>query len=190
MKVDNPAALRFILQDDIYLLKKDKTIVDEAVAAPIAEAADQPVAEPIAEPPVEAAPEPVIETPVVKLSYLGKHQKDFLILVHYPGHEFIADDHLTALENILKRKDHAIDDVAILNMATSTIADMDGLITYFSPVKVLIMGKDAMPAKMEAVPFNQPKQAGSYMALYSFSFDDMMSSTENKKAFWDQMKNL
>jgi hypothetical protein len=31
---------------------------------------------------------------------------------------------------------------------------------------------------------------GSCMVLYSFSFDGMMSSNENKKAFWDQMKTL
>jgi hypothetical protein len=29
-----------------------------------------------------------------------------------------------------------------------------------------------------------------YMALYSFSFDEMMSSNDNKKAFWEQMKTL
>ncbi len=166
MKAESPAALRFILQDDIYLLQNDKTYTDEK------------------------SPQPVEETPAVKLNYLGKYKKAFLVMVHYPGHEFIADVHLTALENILKRKDYAIDDVAILNMATAAIRNLDELLTYFNPQKILLLGKDALPANIEAIALNEPKQMEGCMALYTFSFADMMDSTENKKAFWEQMKNL
>ena len=166
MKAETPAALRFILQDDIYQLQNDKTYTDEK------------------------SPEPVVETAAVKLNYLGKYKKAFLVMVYYPGHEFIADAHLTALENILKRKDYAIDDVAIVNMATAAITNLDELLAYFNPQKLLLLGKDALSANMEALMLNEPKQVEGCMVLYSFSFNDMMDSTENKKAFWDQMKNF
>lgn len=166
MKAESPAALRFILQDDIYLLQNDKTYT------------------------AEKSPGPVVETPPAKLNYLGKYKKGFLVMVHYPGHEFIAGAHLTALENILKRKDHTIDDVAIVNMATAALANLDELLAYFNPKKLLLLGKDALPANMEAVTLNEPKQVAGCIALYSFSFDDMIDNTENKKAFWEQMKNF
>lgn len=166
MKAESPAALRFILQDDIYLLQNDKTYTDEK------------------------SPRPVEETPAVKLNYLGKYKKAFLVMVHYPGHEFIDGVHLTALESILKRKDYTIDDVAIVNMATAAITKTDELLAYFNPQKLLLLGQGALPANMVALTLNEPKQIAGCMALYSFSFDDMMDSTENKRAFWDQMKNF
>jgi hypothetical protein len=166
VKAESPAALRFILQDDIYLLQNDKTYTDEK------------------------PPGPVAGTPAVKLNYLGKYKKAFLVMVHYPGHEFIADVHLTALESILTRKDHVIDDVAIVNMATAALTNLDELLAYFNPKKLLLLGKEALPANMEALVLNEPKQIAGCMALYSFSFDDMMDNTENKKAFWEQMKNF
>jgi hypothetical protein len=166
VNVENPAALRFIMQDDIYLLPADK------IASP------------------KKTEAPVVQTPQPVFNYLGKNKKNLLITVHYTDSEFIADEHLTALENILKRKEHLIDDVAILNLATQTITDIAQLEAYFKPVKILILGAQAMPKNLEALAVNQLKQLGDYTALYSFSFAEMMSSTDNKKAFWDQMKNL
>ncbi|MDB4924795.1 hypothetical protein [Mucilaginibacter sp.] len=190
MRTENPTALRFILQDDIYLLAHDKTAADKLPAEPIAKTLAEPAAEIHTEPVAEKTPEPIVETPPVKLNYLGEHKKGFLVLVHYTEHEFIADAHLTALESILKRKEYAIDDVAILNMAKAAITDIDSLLTYFNPQKLLVLGKSALPGRIEALTLNQPKQISNVTALYSFSFDDMMSSTENKKTFWDQMKTL
>jgi DNA polymerase III psi subunit len=40
------------------------------------------------------------------------------------------------------------------------------------------------------LPLNQPVQGKKTHVLYSFSFDEMMSSNDNKKAFWEQMKTL
>ena len=166
MKIENPAALRFIMQDDIYLLPGDKNS------------------------PVEKIAEPVVKTEKPILNYLGKHKKSFLVIVHYTNHEFIADTHLAALENILKRKEYSLDDVAIFNKATHPGVGFEELQAYFNPQKLLVLGKDALPANSIAFTFNQPQELAGYTALYSFSFDEMMDNTANKKTFWDQMKNL
>ena len=166
MKIETPAALRFIMQDDIYLLPADKT---------------EPVSKPT---------ETIIKTPKIDFNYLGKNNKKFLVVTHYTNHEFIADAHLTALENILKRKDHALEDVAIFNLANHADADIEQLQNYFNPQKILLLGKNALPANIEALVFNQPQKTRNMMVLYSFSFDDMMDDVANKKAFWEQMKTL
>jgi len=167
MKIDNPQAFRFILQDEIYLLDNDKI----AKHIPVAE-------------------EPIVKTPDLNFNYLGRNNKNFLVLVNYAAEETISEAHLTALENILKRKDLSIDDVAILNTHAYLPLSVASLSQYFKYRKLLIMGKNALPADMEPVTLNQPKKKGDTAVLYSFSFDEMMDSNENKKAFWDQMKTL
>ncbi|MDB5024980.1 MAG: hypothetical protein JWP78_2735 [Mucilaginibacter sp.] len=166
MKVEDPNALRFILQDDIYLLKEDKDNYNNV-----------------------SAPLPQIETPQVNFNYLGANKKNFLILVNYPEHEFIADDHLTALESILIRKGRSRDDVAIFNIAKIS-PEYQLLTAYFKPRILLILGQQSIPAGMKHPAFNRCESNEGMQVLYTFSFDAMMSNTDHKKAFWDQMKTL
>ncbi|HWZ36044.1 MAG TPA: hypothetical protein VNW51_07795, partial [Mucilaginibacter sp.] len=129
MKAEHAAALPYIFQDEVYLLPDERSfegpVVAGAVAAPI------PVVEPAAEPvatPVPAEPTPVaepkaspdVQSPAAQFNCLGSNKKGFLIFVHYPNHEFMDQEHLTALQNILKRKELELDDVAILNLAKTT----------------------------------------------------------------------
>lgn len=174
MKVENPVALRFLLQDELYLLGTDKSLYEKTNTP-------EPVIEEII---------PEIKTQAVNFNYLGQNLKNFLILVHYPELEFIAETHLTALENILKRKDLAINDVAILNIATYNTVKFDELIAFFKPAKLLLLGKNAQPQGIAPLTLNSPQVLDGRTTLYSFGFDEMMDSTDNKKAFWEQMKSL
>ena len=189
MKIENPAAYRFIIDEDIYLLNNDKAVL----AAIGHEAAEQTIVleAPVApSTPVIVAEPPIEKAPVIEFKYLGKHQKKFLILVHYTGHEFIDEAHLTALTNILKRKELAIDDVAILNLAQHTNATFEQVADFFMPQKLLFMGKTSLLAGMDTLPHNQPKAVKDFTLLYSYSFDEMMDNNDLKKAFWEQVKNL
>jgi DNA polymerase III psi subunit len=199
MKVDNPGAFRFIMQDELYLLPEDKVaqpgpFVREPVSTP-APAAETPLAKPLE--PVAASqtvaitlpPQP-IKTPEPSFNYVGNNNKHFLILVNYQSEEFIAPAHLAALENILKRKDLALDDVAIFNVNKYQPITITKIAELLKPSKMVIMGKDALPQGIGNLPLNSPVQGKKTHVLYSFSFDEMMSSNENKKAFWDQMKTL
>jgi hypothetical protein len=214
VRAENPVALRFILQDDVYLLQGDKASIIQIPVTPVADvpqsAADvlpDPIAvepvltEPVVQPVVVEIPvltEPVTATPQItvtetlaeQFNYLGGNKKQFLIITHYLNEEHIAADHLTALQNILKRKDYEIDDVAILNIAKATVTTVTDIVSYFKPEKLLILGEAAVPAGMGVPPVNQYKKMKNGVFLRSFSFDEMMSSTDNKKVFWEQMKNL
>jgi hypothetical protein len=159
MKVDNPYAFRFIMEDEIYLLDKDKGVKTIPSTENI---------------PVEEAPaitKPIVETPQITFNYLGDNNKRFLVLGNYATEEFIAD-------------------VAIFNINTYPDTNINQLTEYFKPEKLLVLGASALPAGINKLMLNEPAQSGSYTALYSFSFDEMMSSNDNKKAFWEQMKKL
>ncbi len=43
---------------------------------------------------------------------------------------------------------------------------------------------------MKEAPFNTIEKQADLTVLFTFSFDAMMISTENKKAFWDQVETL
>jgi len=173
VKVESGQALRFILQDEIYLLNEDKLNY--------ANPDNQQVPTP------QPQPETVTHKPV--FNYLGANKKHFLILTHYPNTDFIADDHLAALEAVLGRKNHSREDVAILNIAKNN-SEFAELIDHFRPQTILILGQQAIPAGISQPKFNQVERRDDITLLYTFAFDAMMSNVENKKAFWEQVKSL
>ena len=166
MKVEDHNALRFILQDDIYLLEEDKLNYNNLPAS-----------------------QPEIKTPEVNFNYLGANKKKFLILVHYPGHDFMADDHLTALESVLTRKNYSREDVAIFNMAKNQ-ADHAMILDFFEPQTLLILGQEPIPAGIDPPELNQVEKHNGLIILRTFSFGEMMTNTDNKRAFWEQVKSL
>jgi len=185
MNIENPIAFSFIMQDDIYLLDKDKSAYN-SLAAPKQE---NTFAEP--EPKYAPAPvEPVAEPQPVSFNYLGGHKKNFLVIVHYPEHDLMHDKHLVALESTLTRLGFNRDDVAIFNRAKYLDAEFNVLTDFFKPQKLLILGKGSLPAGTATVEPNKLSQLNGYPVLLTFSFDEMMDSVENKKAFWEQMKQL
>jgi hypothetical protein len=187
VNIENPAALHFIMQDDLFFLNADKNLYHNKVIAAGVPVAETVITAPVAINPVTEAT--VVEKPV-EFKYHGKNNKNFLVLVHYPALEFIHETHLTALENILKRKGFELADVAIVNLAKHDAVNFDSLATYFKPQKMLILGKNAQPQGIQQLALNVPQQVAGLAALYSFSFDEMMDNNDYKKAFWEQMKGL
>jgi hypothetical protein len=173
VKVESGQALRFILEDEIYLLNEDKLNY-------IKPDNQQTLASP---------PQPETVTPKPGFNYLGANKKHFLVLTHYPDNDFIADDHLTALESVLGRKNHSREDVAILNLAKNN-SDYSELISHFNPQTILILGQPAIPAGTNQSKFNQVEKRNGVTLLCTFAFDAMMNNVDNKKAFWEQVKNL
>ncbi len=167
MKIENPIAFSFIMPDELYLLNKDKT----------------PVA-------AYKEPLPVTETKPDNFNFMGGNKKNFLVIVHYPEFEFIDDKHLTALESILKRLNFSMDDTAIFNIAQYAGTTMKQLTDFFKPQKLLLLGQQALPVDTGPIALNKIHRSNNYPALFSFSFDEMMENNENKKAFWEQMKQL
>lgn len=174
MVIEDPLALQYIFTDNVYLLPQDKALFNKPA-------------------PEAAAPLPVTETaaaPVITFNYTGGYHKKFLVLVHYPGHEAMEPAHLSALESTLKRKELSLDDIALLNFSQYANHNFDQLITFFSPQKILVLGKNALPQGLTAPPLNQLIKLDKCDTLYSFAFNEMMGNKDNTKAFWEQMKAL
>jgi hypothetical protein len=167
VKVEDTHALRFILQDELYLLEEDKSLY---AGAPIQQ--------------------PEIQTQQPVFNYLGSNKKNFLVLVSYHDHDFMKGEHLTALESVLARLGYNRDDIAIFNVAKAGAYSRNDVIAYFEPKTMVILGKNAVPASAGNFNINSIETNSGTKVLYTFSFDEMMVDVNNKKAFWEQMKNL
>jgi hypothetical protein len=174
MMVENPLALQYIFTDDVYLLPQDKALVNKPSEA---DSNEPDMAQSVTAPPVT-------------FHFTGGYQKNFLVLVYYPGHETMAPVHLSALESTIKRKELSMDDIAILNLHKYPDSEIKMVTAFFNPKKMLILGKSAVLSGLTPPPLNQIIKQNDYDILYSFSFDEMMGNKDNTKAFWDQMKVL
>ncbi|MFI5137557.1 MAG: hypothetical protein ACHQIM_07000 [Sphingobacteriales bacterium] len=167
MKVENPIAFGLIMNEGIYLLDKDKTL-----SAPI--------------PP----PPPLEQKQPDNFNFMGGNKKNFLVIGYYPEQATIDDKHFIALESIIKRLGYSLDDIAIFNIAKYTGATIQQLTDFFKPQKLLLLGRQALPEGIGQLALNKPQKLNICDTLLSFSFDEMMENNENKKAFWEQMKQL
>lgn len=167
MPMDNTALLNYFLQDDIYLLKEDRALF----AGP-------------------SKPGPAIETKKPRFNYLGSNKSKFLILVNYAGDEHMDAAHLTALESTLGRKGLLVDDVAILNIAAHTVYNSADILAFFEPLKILILGKDAVLSGLPVSAFNVIETKAGYTQLHTYSFIEMVTNQYLKRPFWEQIKNF
>ncbi|MDT3403310.1 hypothetical protein [Mucilaginibacter terrae] len=201
--------LSYFLQEEIFLLKADKPLYQNAqqhaeITEQIQETpTDQPV--PVSTAPLATIPAPATATisiapatpaisttptPAITFNYSGGYQKKFLVLVHYPAADFMAADHLAALNGTLTRINYTPDDIAIVNMAKAEIKEWAAISKFFVPQKVLLLGTKAMPAAIPALNINTIQNVGTTAALYTFGFDEMMGNKDNTRIFWNLIKTF
>lgn len=203
--------LRYFLQEEIFLLKADKPLYqnapEQAETTEQAQEQTMPQPTPAATAPVIATPSPVpatpkistatatpaivtTQTPVITFNYSGGNQKKFLVLVHYPTADFMATEHLAALNGTLARINYMPDDIAIVNMAKAEVKEWAAISKFFAPQKLLVLGAKAMPAAVPALQINTIQNAGTTATLYTFGFDEMMGNKDNTRIFWNLIKTL
>lgn len=203
--------LSYFLQEEIFLLKADKSLYqntpqqaeiteqvqEQAAPQPTPVATAHATAPPPAVPATPtistAAITPAIaitQTPVITFNYSGGNQKKFLVLVHYPATDFMAAEHLAALNGTLARINYMPDDIAIVNMAQAEVKEWAAISKFFAPQKLLVLGAKAMPATIPALQINTIQNAGTTATLYTFGFDEMMGNKDNTRIFWNLIKTF
>ena len=168
MTPDTAATLRYFLQEDIFMLPADHDFYLHRTELPAVE---------------EQTLEP-------EFKYTGNYKKAFLIVSHYPEHEYMEPAHLNALESTLKRLGLSLDDVALLNLAGHEGVNYEITIKHLQPQKVVMLGQAALLNGAPAVTLNQLQAADGIQLLHTFSFNEMVGNKENTKLFWNEIKQL
>ncbi len=167
MLAEHEAALRILMNDDLYLNLKDL------------EAEEKETPEVVVEKQVKEKPKP-------EFIFTGKNQKNFLILTN----EVLQQSHLKALENTLLRKQLSLNDVAIIDYSASANKSFDDINTSFTPQKIVCFGLKPQNLNLPKAAFNEISTFENLQILYTYSFTEMLGNKEKTKAFWEPMKNL
>jgi DNA polymerase III psi subunit len=166
LKASNPLALPFLMTEDLYSVENEIAVFIENNI------------------PEASKPEPAF------FEYLGENNKYLLLLVNDPQHQNINPKELETLVNILKAKKQELKDVAIVNLAKYPSATFDELKNFFACNALVLFGINPAQIKLDGVQSNQLINHQNTKVLATFSFAEMQTNTDKKRAFWDEMKKL
>ncbi|MGI4749355.1 MAG: hypothetical protein ACRYFB_01875 [Janthinobacterium lividum] len=168
MIAENAAALRILMNDDLYLSQED--LQQNHFAA------------------IGVEPEPILPEKITtpEIQFLGENLQNFLILTDEP----IQENHLKALENTLLRKQLTLDDAALVDFSAQKNISYEQLHASFMPQKLVLFGLNPEKLGLSETGLNQVMQVDELKVLYTYSFSEMLGNKEKTKAFWEPMKNL
>lgn len=178
----NANALRFLMTEDLY----DLGDADQSDTSPIFPR------EVISSPAVtEPLPESKKEEPsAAGFSYLGENNRYFLIIVDDKNHADLNAAHKQMLMKIMGAKKLELRDLAILNLAKYPDCNFGQLKEFFSCSKLTLFGIDPTRIGLPGMAANQPDKHMDVKVLATFGLEEMSSSTDKKREFWNVMKDF
>ena len=164
-------ALRMFFNDDVYLVSAKEPI---PVAAPL---------------PIAALPEVKKAAPVA-YKYLGKNEKNILILVNDAANDVSTEKGRELLRNIVKALQLTANDFALLNYAGCENAAIAELTSFFSSKLSLVFGvKPSQLGLGDHAPY-VIHQAGATQLIFSGNLDLLADDQQGKKTLWGSLKQL
>ncbi|MEO7922173.1 MAG: hypothetical protein ABIR30_00695 [Chitinophagaceae bacterium] len=122
--------------------------------------------------------------------YLGKNQKQILVIIDNPGITYLPDHELAFLTGILNACKLSIDDTAIFNIANQSSSYKELLVFFKSRIVLLF---DVEPSNF-GLPMNFPPYQIQAFANNSFLFSPSLRELENdrveKSKLWVCLKRL
>ena len=164
LNTNNPYALRYFLNETVY-------------AFAIAKKDDEPKEEPLVKP-----------SPVYQ--FLGGNKKQILYIVDNQAHDYFSTGALDAFSRTINALGLSIEDIAVFNVGKHSPTYFDQICTYFNPQKVILAGASPTQLALNNLSLNDPITLNNVKVLYTFSFEEMLTDTERKKTFWQQVKTL
>lgn len=162
MKASDPAALQYLMTEDIYLISEEE-LAETSLNSQ------------------ETGP---------SFNYLGENNKFMLLLIREDSHPNLRSNELEALANILGAKRMSIKDVAIVNQRKYTACSWKEFKGYFGCRSIVLFGVDPPDLKIRPLPKNVITDFEGMQVLFTYSFAEMMNSVDKKREFWNQMKKL
>ena len=195
------AALRMFFTDDTYLVGGDEQL---AVTAHPASASSTPsaslpaiepvpniVAETVLDPMVETAVNPVAElSPAADFKYLGKNQKNVLILVKDDQNDVSTERGRELLGNIVKALHLTANDFALLNYYSYQQQQFPVLTGFFASKLVMAFGVTPVELGLTDHLANSIVMEGPIQVVFSQNLDLLADNQSEKKALWGSMKKI
>ncbi|MBE7177937.1 MAG: hypothetical protein INR69_16145 [Mucilaginibacter polytrichastri] len=168
----NPAALKILLTDDLYMIRNGSE-----------------AAVPVSPPKIEQQPEPETEPETVKAVFTGHFSNGFVILFEDAASATLDPESDTALRKVLAARNTNPDDWAFVNLSGQNITFAD-ILSQFQPKKILLLGINNQKAGLDDLAYNTPLVRDDVHLLYTYAMRDMLSDVVRKKEFWEGFKSF
>lgn len=187
-------ALRLFFTEDIYLVNGEDKILSaaqpELKSAPVIEVVIPVVEQEI---PVRSTIVAEVKTPTaeaVVFKYLGKNQKNILILVNDAGNDVSTDKGKELLRNIVKALLLTANDFALLNYAAYAGTGFEEFKSFFNSKLVFAFGVTPSHLGLEEQPVNEIIMHGAAQLIFSGNLDQLADDQMGKKTLWGSLKKL
>ncbi|CAM4168305.1 hypothetical protein SAMN06265348_105322 [Pedobacter westerhofensis] len=181
-------ALRLFFTDDIYLVKSDSIAdvdlpaVSAAAVAPVPRESEQASA---SVPAQASAP-----APETVFKYLGKNQKNVLILVHDSENEVSSESGRALLRNLVKAMQLTANDFALLNYFNYTHVKFEELSKFFNSTLVLGFGVSPVQLGLTDQPQHTIGTHGTIKLVFTGRLDELADDQDGKKKLWSSLKKF
>jgi DNA polymerase III psi subunit len=160
-------ALRLFFTDDVYLVNETDLQLN---------AAENIVMEP--------------EALAVAFKFLGKNQRNILILVNDDQNEVSDEMGRELLRKIVKSVNLTANDFALLNYAGYSGTGFKQLLDYFSCTLIFAFGVTPAQLSLSAHPEHVIVSEGPVRLIFSAGLRQLDQNPSGKKALWGSLQNL
>ena len=124
-------------------------------------------------------------------NFLGENKQHILYLVENSQSTYFSAPAQDAFIKTIQALSLSLADVAVLNIYNlSTSFELEHIISFFKPIKLILAGLHPQSIKLPAFPLNTQTVHLGIKILYTHSFEEMLSDNQKKKAFWLAIKTL
>lgn len=140
--------------------------------------------------PAENVPQPEVKPAARVFSYLGKNQKNVLILVNDEGNDVSTESGRELLRNLVKALQLTANDFALMNFAGYEQLQFAELHSFFSCRLVLAFG--VLPSQLGIAdqPQHMISTQESIQFVFSGNLHQLSSDLEGKKKLWGSLKQI
>jgi hypothetical protein len=192
----NADALRLFFTEDVYLVKNEAEMALDPIAA---QKSDQPISEvktAINVEEITALNVPINEEKVKEpkkawnFEYLGKNQKNILILVNDTVNKVSSAQGNLLLRKLVDAIGLANSDFALVNHAHYSESRFDDLNEFFNCQLLLAFGVDAEVLGLSDFALHQIHNLGDIKLIFTTNLHDLDSDQTSKKILWSTLKQL
>lgn len=175
----NAEALRLFFTEDIYLVAASNvTTGNEQVVdrlSPISEI-EVPVVKPVAT--------------KVAFKYLGKNQKNILILVNDQQNDVSTDQGRELLRKLVKAIDLTANDFALVNYSNYKGQNYHDFKSAFNCQLILAFGVDAIELNLPTQPLHRLNNYDDIKLVFTSNLDELDRDLTSKKTLWTSLQQL
>jgi len=195
----NSEALRLFFTEDIYLLKQEVLNLTEQVLVSTASEVQKVLQAPEVKvnpemattvPKVEDSLKPAVQEEKVMFNYLGKNQRQILILVNDAQNQVSTEQGRELLRKLVKAIELTANDFALVNFANHSSANFATLSTFFSSKIMFVFGVTPAALGLGDFPLNSLVHYESTRLIFSSDLHTLDGDPHAKKTLWGSLKQL